>query len=68
MAKMFYEWEDANDPNAGGHPNLGVYAHCRLKTKAAVRKDWKSYLSEFPDLPWEPKIRVWRIAYEEVKL
>ena len=67
MSKLFYEWEDISDKNATGVPDLGRYPHCRTFTKAAVRREWREYLKDFPELK-NPKIRVWRIAYEEVKL
>ena len=69
MTKIFYEWEDTSDPHAVGHLDLGVYPQFRLLTKASVRKDWREYLAMFPEIAVrKPKIRVWRVSYEEVKL
>ena len=68
MAKIFYEWEDTTDPHALGRPELGVRPEFRLRTKAAVRKDWREYVEAFASLKRTPKIRVWRISYDEVKV
>jgi hypothetical protein len=69
MADFFYEWEDTSDRHSTGVPDLGRYPEFRLKTKAAVRKDWREYLVAFPDIAIrKPKIRVWRISYDEVKI
>jgi hypothetical protein len=69
MAKWFYDWADVSDPHTQNYPDLGRYEQYRLKTKKAVREEWREYLATF-DFPPErkPKIRVWRIAYEEVKV
>jgi len=74
MTKFFYEWEDTTDPHATGIPDLGRYPHCRATTKAQVRREWREYCEMceycemFTDLRPNPKIRVWRISYEKVKL
>jgi hypothetical protein len=67
MKKFFYEWEDTSDKNSTGVPDLGRYPQYRATTKAQVRQEWLEYLKDFPDLK-NPKIRVWRISYEEVTL
>jgi hypothetical protein len=69
MTKPFYCWEDTSDKNATGHPDLGTYPEFRLRTKAEVRRDWREYLEMFPDIAVrKPKIRVWRVSFEEVQL
>jgi len=68
MTKMFYEWEDTSDRHSTGVPDLGRYPEFRLKTKAAVRKDWADYCAMFKGERTQPKIRVWRVSYEEVTL
>jgi len=68
MAKFFYEWEDTTDPHATGVPDLGRHPEYRARTKAAVRKEWKEYCATFKDVRPNPKIRVWKISYEEVTL
>jgi hypothetical protein len=67
MTIMLYEWEDTSDPHATGVPSLDRHSWARATTKAQVRKEWREYLKDFPNLK-NPKIRVWRVAYEEVKL
>jgi len=67
MTKMFYEWEDTTDPYATGVPDLG--RQFRATSKAVVRKEWREYLTVFPNIAArKPKIRVWRISYDEVKV
>jgi hypothetical protein len=67
MSEAFYDWEDTSDKHATGVPDLARHARC--KTKAEVRKEWREYLEMFPDIAVrKPKIRVWRIEYDEVKL
>jgi hypothetical protein len=68
MAIAFYEWEDANDPYAVGAPDLTRHPWARCLTRAQVRKEWEEYLKEVPDLKHKPKIRVWKISYEKVKV
>jgi hypothetical protein len=67
MTKMFYEWEDTSDPNATGRPNMDRYPWARALTKRQVRKEWREYLHDFPKLK-NPKIRVWKVSYKEVKV
>ena len=67
MTKMFYEWEDTTDPHATGRPSLERHPWARALTKKQVRKEWRDYLQDFPSLK-NPKIRVWRVSYETVKL
>ncbi len=68
MAKFFYEWEDTTDKRSTGIPDLGRYPEFRLRTKAAVRKEWKEYCAMFKGVRPNPKIRVWKISFEEVTL
>jgi hypothetical protein len=68
MAKFFYDWEDTTDRHSTGIPDLGRYPEFRLRTKAAVRKDWAKYTAMFKGERTQPKIRVWRVSYEEVTL
>lgn len=65
--KMFYEWEDVNDPHRVGHPQLEVYPQFRLMTKKAAIADFKRYAAE-GGFEWKPKMRLWRVGYEEVKV
>lgn len=67
MTKLFYEWEDASDPHATGVPDLVRYGWARATTKKQVRKEIREYLASFPDIK-NPKIVVWKISYEEVKV
>jgi hypothetical protein len=68
MTIAFYEWEDANDPYAVGAPDLARDVWARCLTLSQVRKEWKEYLKDFPDLEHKPKLRVWKISYETVKV
>jgi hypothetical protein len=65
MSKYFYEWEDANDPFATGKPDLFVYPEHRLKTKRAALDDFRAY-AKGGGFGWKPKMRLWKIGYEEV--
>ncbi len=68
MTIAFYEWEDAGDPCAGGAPDLTRYPWARCLTLAQVRKEWEEYLKDFPNLEHKPKLRVWKVSYETVKV
>jgi hypothetical protein len=69
MTKFFYEWEDTSDRYSTGVPDLGRHQWARAKTKAAVRQEWREYLAAFPDIAIrKPKIRVWKVSYDEVSL
>ena len=68
MGTWFYEWEDRNDKNSTGVPDLARYPEFRTKTKKAVRKEWREYLETYPELEEKAHIRVWRISYEEVNI
>jgi hypothetical protein len=68
MTILSYEWEDAGDPNAVGYPELECYGWGRCLTRAQVRKEWEEYLKDFPDLEHKPRLRVWKISYETVKV
>lgn len=61
--KFWYEWEDVNDPHATGHPEFDP--EFRLRTKKAALADFREYASA-RDFDWKPKIRLWRVWYEEV--
>ncbi len=67
MTKMFYEWQDVSDKYATGYPDLIRYEWARATTKKQVRKEIREYLASFPELK-NPKIVVWKISYEEVKV
>lgn len=58
-----YVWEDKNDPHATGVPDLGLIH----KTKKDALRDFGKYAAEM-DIPWAPKIRLWRIKSERVKV
>jgi len=68
MTKLFYEWEDAGDPYAIGVPDLQRYEWARCTTLAQVRREWKEYLEDFPNLGHTPKLRVWEVGYKTVKV
>lgn len=68
MTKLFYEWEDTTDRHSTGIPDLNRHPEFRLHTKAEVRKEWAEYRSMFRGVRPNPKIRVWRVSYEEVTL
>jgi hypothetical protein len=63
--RYFYEWEDINDPHAVGHPQIEVYPQFRLKSKKAALADFREYAAD-KDFQWTPRIRLWKISYEEV--
>jgi hypothetical protein len=71
MTKMFYDWEDATDKYSTGYPDLGRYPQFRLYSKKAVREEWREYMKEWmkeAKVRPQPKIRVWKISYDEVTL
>ena len=61
-----YMWEDRNDPHATGVPDLEEGS--KYTSKKGALENFAVYAAYSGVFSWTPKIRLWRVKVEEVKV